>query len=179
MFQPDLRVLQFASWHDGDGEGDGRYLERLCQFRVFCHIALHHFDPLLLSIRFKPFIYQLHQHLTGAAAWRVEVYKDGLLVGFDDRFIIFICKFHEEIVSNFCYNCCMENILNFELKQDTVDNLHAFSELLKKDVNQMLEEALEQYFDNEQKKLIEKGIEEDATMTNLDYDEFWDDVELD
>jgi len=73
----------------------------------------------------------------------------------------------------------MENTLNFELKQDTVDNLHAFSELLKKDVNQMLEEALEQYFDNEQKKLIEKGIEEDATMTNLDYDEFWDDVDLD
>lgn len=73
----------------------------------------------------------------------------------------------------------MENTMNIELKQDTVDNLLAFSELLKKDVNKMLEEALEQYFDNEQKKLIEKGIEEDATMTNLDYDEFWDGVDLD
>ncbi len=72
----------------------------------------------------------------------------------------------------------MENI-HFELKQLTVENLQAFSELLKKDVNTMLEEALEQYFENEQKKLIEKGIEEDATMTNLDYDEFWDDVDLD
>ena len=71
------------------------------------------------------------------------------------------------------------NTLHFELKQDTVDNLQAFSELLKKDVNQMLEEALEQYFESEQKKLIEKGIEEDATMTNLDYDEFWDGVEID
>ncbi len=69
--------------------------------------------------------------------------------------------------------------MNIELKQDTVDNLLAFSELLHKDVNKMLEEALEQYFESEQKKLIEKGIEEDATMTNLDYDEFWDDVELD
>lgn len=73
----------------------------------------------------------------------------------------------------------MENTMNIELKQDTVDNLLAFSELLKKDVNKMLEEALEQYFDNEQKKLIEKGIEEDATMTNLDYDEFWDGLDLD
>jgi len=73
----------------------------------------------------------------------------------------------------------MNNTLQFELKQDTVDNLQAFSELLHKDVNQMLEEALEQYFENEQKKLIESGIEEDATMTNLDYDEFWGDIDLD
>jgi len=73
----------------------------------------------------------------------------------------------------------MKNNLHFELKQDTVDNLHAFSELLKKDINTILEEALEQYFESEQKKLIEKGIEEDATMTNLDYEEFWDGVDLD
>jgi len=73
----------------------------------------------------------------------------------------------------------MKDTINIELKQDTVDNLQAFSELLKKDINKMLEEALEQYFENEQKKLIEKGIEEDSTMTNLDYNEFWDDVDLD
>jgi predicted transcriptional regulator len=72
----------------------------------------------------------------------------------------------------------MENI-HIELKQLTVENLQAFSELLHKDVNTMLEEALAQYFENEQKKLINKGIEEDATMSNLDYDEFWDDVDLD
>ena len=72
----------------------------------------------------------------------------------------------------------MEKTINLALKQDTVDNLLAFSELLHKDINKMLEEALEQYFDSEQKKLIEKGVEEDATMTNLDYDEFWDGVDL-
>ena len=73
----------------------------------------------------------------------------------------------------------MKDTINIELKQDTVDNLLAFSELLHKDINTMLEEALEQYFESEQKRLIEKGIEEDSTMTNLDYDEFWDDVDLD
>jgi len=73
----------------------------------------------------------------------------------------------------------MENTIKLELKQDTVDNLLAFSQLLHKDTNKILEEALEQYFDNAQKNLIEKGIEEDATMTNLDYDEFWDGVDLD
>ncbi len=72
----------------------------------------------------------------------------------------------------------MDKTINLQLKQDTVDNLLAFSELLHKDINKMLEEALEQYFDSEQKKLIDKGIEEDATMTNLDYDEFWDGVDL-
>jgi len=68
--------------------------------------------------------------------------------------------------------------INLTLKQDTVDNLLAFSELLHKDINYILEEALEQYFDREQNKLIEKGIEEDATMTNLDYDEFWDGLDI-
>ena len=65
-----------------------------------------------------------------------------------------------------------------ELKPDTVDNLQAFSELLNKDINTMLEEALQRYFEEEQQKLIEKGIEEDASMTNLDYDEFWDGLDI-
>ena len=72
----------------------------------------------------------------------------------------------------------MKDTFKIELKQDTVDNLLAFSELLHKDVNKMLDEALEQYFENEQQKLINKGIEEDSTMTNLDYDEFWDGLDI-
>ncbi len=72
----------------------------------------------------------------------------------------------------------MEKTLTFELKPDTVDNLLAFRELLGKDVNTMLEEALQRYFEEEQQKLIEKGIEEDASMTNLDYDEFWDGLDI-
>ena len=72
----------------------------------------------------------------------------------------------------------MEQNIKIEFKQSTVDDLIGFSELLKKDVNVMIEEALEQYFKNEQKKLIEKGIEEDASMTNLDYDEFWDGLDI-
>ena len=72
----------------------------------------------------------------------------------------------------------MEKTLTFELKPDTVENLLAFRELLDKDVNTMLEEALRRYFEEEQQKLIEKGIEEDASMTNLDYDEFWDGLDI-
>jgi len=73
----------------------------------------------------------------------------------------------------------MNNTLQFELKQDTVDNLQAFSQILKKDPNRMLEEALEQYFQSEQQKLIEKNQDDENAMTNLDYDEFWDGMDLD
>ena len=72
----------------------------------------------------------------------------------------------------------MEQHIEIEFKQTTVDNLHLFSEILKKDINTMLEEALEQYFDSEQKKIMEKNISDDNAMTNLDFDEFWDDVDI-
>ena len=73
----------------------------------------------------------------------------------------------------------MENNIKFELKQTTVENIMAFSEILKKDVNTMLEEALEEYFQSEQQKLLEKNQDDENAMTNLDYDEFWDGLDLD
>ncbi|MEA1914323.1 MAG: hypothetical protein U9N30_03310 [Campylobacterota bacterium] len=71
------------------------------------------------------------------------------------------------------------NQMKFELTQSTVENLQIFSQLLKKDTNTMLNEALEQYFLNEEKKLLEKNLADENAMTNLDYDEFWDDLDLD
>jgi len=71
------------------------------------------------------------------------------------------------------------NNIKIEFKQSTVENLELFSEMLNKDINTMLEEALEQYFDNEQKRLMEKNINDDNAITNLDYDEFWDGMDLD
>ena len=71
------------------------------------------------------------------------------------------------------------NNIRIEFKETTVENLQAFSKILKKDINTMLEEALEQYFQSEQEKLLEKNQDDENAMTNLDFDEFWDDVELD
>ena len=70
------------------------------------------------------------------------------------------------------------NPIKIELKQSTVENLQAFSEILKKEINTMLEEALEQYFESEQQKLMEKNQNDESAMTNLDFDEFWDDVDI-
>jgi len=59
-----------------------------------------------------------------------------------------------------------------------LQNLETFSQILKKDMSSMINEALEQYFENEQKKLLEKNIADENAMTNLSFDEFWDDVEI-
>lgn len=72
----------------------------------------------------------------------------------------------------------MQNDMIIEFKQTTIENLELYSGLLDKDVNTMLEEALELYFDAQQKMLMEKNIEKDNLQTNLDYDEFWDGVDL-
>ncbi len=72
----------------------------------------------------------------------------------------------------------MHDTINLQLSSDNIENLQTFSEILKKDYNKIFNEALTQYFENEQKKLLEKNISDENAMTNLDFDEFWDGVEL-
>ncbi len=66
----------------------------------------------------------------------------------------------------------------FKLNQEIMENIDTFSQILKKDVNTILNEALEQYFEAEQQKLVEKNQEDENALTNLDYDEFWDGVDI-
>ena len=73
----------------------------------------------------------------------------------------------------------MDNRIDFTLKPDTIENLKAFSDLLKKDISWVLEQALEEYFAKVQKELLEKSMADENAMTNLDYDEFWDGVDFD
>ncbi len=72
----------------------------------------------------------------------------------------------------------MEQHIKLELKQTTVESLKSFSEILNKDINTMLEEALEEYFESEQQKLMEKNQFDENAMTNLDFNEFWDDLDI-
>ena len=68
--------------------------------------------------------------------------------------------------------------MNISINADNTENLSNFKEILKKDESQMINEALELYFDEAQKKLLEKNLENENAMTNLSYDEFWDDVDV-
>ncbi|MCK5294620.1 MAG: hypothetical protein KAJ49_08215 [Arcobacteraceae bacterium] len=72
----------------------------------------------------------------------------------------------------------MDKEIKFSLSSDSIENLKVFSEILKKDVNTILNEALENYFEEAQKILMEKNLEDENAMTNLDFNEFWDDVDI-
>jgi len=72
----------------------------------------------------------------------------------------------------------MEEHINIELKHTTVENLKSFAQILNKDINTMLEEALEEYFESQQQKLMEKNQYDENAMTNLDFNEFWDDLDI-
>ncbi len=68
--------------------------------------------------------------------------------------------------------------LDFTLSRDNLENLENFQEILQKDMSSIINEALEEYFIKEQKKLLEKNLEDENAMTNLDFDEFWDDLDI-
>ena len=69
--------------------------------------------------------------------------------------------------------------MNISIDTNNYENIINFKKILKKDESTMINEALERYFDTENRKLLEKNLENENTMTNLDFDEFWNDVELD
>jgi predicted DNA-binding protein len=73
----------------------------------------------------------------------------------------------------------MEDRIEFTLKPETIENLEAFSKILDRSFSTIVEEALEHYFVVEQQKLAEKGLADENALTNLDYDEFWEGVDLD
>jgi len=72
----------------------------------------------------------------------------------------------------------MSNI-KFELKANVVEELEAFSQILKKSHSEILNEALENYFKEQQEILSKKNQEDESALTNLDYNEFWDDLDFD
>jgi len=72
----------------------------------------------------------------------------------------------------------MENSIHFTLKPSTIESLQTYAQILDKDISLLIEEALDAYFAEVQKGFLEKNIADENALTNLDYDEFWDGVEL-
>ena len=64
------------------------------------------------------------------------------------------------------------------LSSDNIQNLTNFSEILKKDKNTIINEALEEYFANKHEELLANDPTGENAMTNLDFNEFWDDVDI-
>ena len=59
-----------------------------------------------------------------------------------------------------------------------IQEIDLYAKILNKNHNQIIKEALEEYFYNQQQKLLTKDIADENAMTNLNFDEFWDDVEI-
>ena len=69
-------------------------------------------------------------------------------------------------------------MININLTDENIQNLELFADIVQKDHESMINEALEEYFISKQKKILEKSIEDENALTNLSYDEFWDDIEI-
>jgi len=69
--------------------------------------------------------------------------------------------------------------MNISINAENYENLENYKTILKKDESTMINEALEVYFQAQNKILLEKNLDNENAMTNLDFDEFWDDVEID
>ncbi len=68
----------------------------------------------------------------------------------------------------------MEGSFELRLSAGTMESLELYSKLLDKDYTTMIEEALRGYFEACDEIVGTAGSAE----SNLDYDEFWDGVEL-
>ena len=72
----------------------------------------------------------------------------------------------------------MAEEIHFTLKSDKIEELKLFKEILDKEYDTILNEALELYFDGVRKRMLEKNFENENMETNLDFDEFWDGVDF-
>ena len=69
--------------------------------------------------------------------------------------------------------------INFNLDSNLIEELQTYSQLLNKDINTIIKEALEDYFYKAQQELLKESLEKENAQTNLSFDEFWDGVDLD
>jgi uncharacterized protein (UPF0216 family) len=72
----------------------------------------------------------------------------------------------------------MHEEIKFVLDHETIEALQTYSALLKKEPSEIINEALRHYFDAAEKQLLKDAAQEKDPMTNLDYDEFWDGLDL-
>ena len=69
-------------------------------------------------------------------------------------------------------------MIHFTLKPSTIESLQSYAEILHKDISTVIEEALDTYFAQVQKQMMEKNMDDESAMTTLNYEEFWEGVEL-
>jgi hypothetical protein len=68
--------------------------------------------------------------------------------------------------------------MEFTLPSSTIEQIELYSQLLKKEPNQIIQEALENYFAQLEKELFENSLENENKLTTFTNDEFWDGLDV-
>ncbi len=68
--------------------------------------------------------------------------------------------------------------MHFTLPKSIMEQLELYSDILKKEPSQIIQEALEKYFTEVEQAILEQGIESENRLTTFTYDEFWDGIEI-
>jgi len=65
------------------------------------------------------------------------------------------------------------------ISQSDFEGIEHYAKRYQKDYDTVVHEALQFYFEAQEKARLEKELDDARKESNLDYDEFWDGVELD
>lgn len=68
--------------------------------------------------------------------------------------------------------------MEFILPSSTIEQIELYSQLLKKEPKQIIQEALENYFAQLEKELFENSLENENKLTTFTNDEFWDGLDI-
>ncbi|MDF1880018.1 hypothetical protein JHD50_01670 [Sulfurimonas sp. MAG313] len=68
--------------------------------------------------------------------------------------------------------------MNLTLNEELSEKLEAFSQILEKKPMTIVNEALESYFKQAEKMILEKSMSEKDPDTDISFDEFWDGVDV-
>lgn len=64
------------------------------------------------------------------------------------------------------------------LDKQTAEKLQAYAQILEKSPQMIVNEALQSYFAQTDKMILEKSMQERDPDTDIGFDEFWDDVDI-
>lgn len=64
------------------------------------------------------------------------------------------------------------------IDEKIAEKLDAYAQILEKTADTVVREALESYFIQADKMILEKSMQEKDPDTDIGFDEFWDDVDI-
>ncbi len=68
--------------------------------------------------------------------------------------------------------------MQFTLPQSTIEQIELYSDILKRNPSQIIQEALEKYFAEIEQAMLEQDMESEKRLTTFTNDEFWEGLDI-